>query len=172
MAGVAAGIPQKVVLVLRFCLPEVACRNDFRDRFARPQAGSIDVGERVFGNPFLLFAGIEDRRSIAAPDIVALAIARARVVDLEEELEELPIADARRIKNDLDRFGVVAMVAIGGVRDAAARVAGARRQDAVVTAKEVLHAPKATAGQNGTFFVHGGTFFVHGGTFFVHGGPF
>jgi hypothetical protein len=35
-----------------------------------------------------------------------LAIERAWVVNLEEELEDLPIADARRIKDYLDCFGV------------------------------------------------------------------
>jgi hypothetical protein len=35
-----------------------------------------------------------------------LAIARAWVVNLEEELEDLPIAYARRIKDYLDSFGV------------------------------------------------------------------
>ena len=78
-------------------------------------------------DPFLLFAGIEDRRAVAGAYIVALAIARARVMNLEEELEELSIAEACGIKNDLNRFGVVAMVAIGGVRHAAASVAGSRR---------------------------------------------
>src|SRR5258706_12617633 len=111
MAGVATWVPSEVVLLLWFCLPKVACRNDFGARLARPQAGSIDVSDRVFGNPFLLFTGMEDRRPIAGADVVALAITRARVVNLEEELEELPIADARGIKDDLDRFGVVAMIA-------------------------------------------------------------
>ena len=38
MAGVAAGIPLEVILMLGFGLPEVACRNDFRHDLARPQA--------------------------------------------------------------------------------------------------------------------------------------
>ena len=94
--------------MLGFGLPEVAGWNDFGNDLAGPQAGSIDVGDGVFGNPLLLVAGVEDRRSIAGPDVVALAIARARVVNLEEELENLPIADAGRIKDDLDCFGVSA----------------------------------------------------------------
>jgi hypothetical protein len=79
MAGVAIGISLEIILMLGFGLPEVACPNDFRNDLARPQACSIDVGDGVFGNPLLLVTGVEDRRSVARPDVVALAIARGRV---------------------------------------------------------------------------------------------
>src|SRR5260221_1062501 len=115
MAGVAARIAQEVVLVLGLCLPEVGCGEDLGDRLARPQAGNIDVGDGVFGDPLLLVAGVEDRRPIAAADVIALPVARAGVMNLEEEFEDLPIADARRIKSDLDSLGVLALVSIGGV---------------------------------------------------------
>src|SRR4051812_48144290 len=100
MAGVAAGIPLGIILMLGFGLPEVTRRNDFGHDLAWPQPGSIDVGDRVFGNPPLLIVGIEDRRSIAGADVVALAIARARVVDLEEEFEDPPKADAGGVEGD------------------------------------------------------------------------
>jgi hypothetical protein len=38
MAGVAVGISLVIILMLGFGLPEVACRNDFRNDLARPQA--------------------------------------------------------------------------------------------------------------------------------------
>ena len=38
MAGVAVGITLEIILMLGFGLPEVACRNDFRNDLARPQA--------------------------------------------------------------------------------------------------------------------------------------
>ena len=38
MAGVAVGISLEIILMLGFGLPEVACRNDFRNDLARPQA--------------------------------------------------------------------------------------------------------------------------------------
>jgi len=38
MAGVAVGILLEIILMLGFGLPEVACRNDFRNDLARPQA--------------------------------------------------------------------------------------------------------------------------------------
>ena len=63
--------------------------------FHWPERKILFVGDCVVGNPSLLIAGVENRGSIAGPDVVALAIARAWVVKLEEELEDLPIADAR-----------------------------------------------------------------------------
>ena len=36
MAGVAAGIALKIILMLGLCLPEIGCRFEFRYRFARP----------------------------------------------------------------------------------------------------------------------------------------
>jgi hypothetical protein len=68
--------------------------------------GSLSLAGRNGKCSPLLVAGVEDRRPIAGPDVVALAIARAWVVNLEEELEDLPVADARRIKDYLDYFGV------------------------------------------------------------------
>ncbi len=38
MAGVAVGISLEIILMLGFGLPEVACRNDFRNDLAWPQA--------------------------------------------------------------------------------------------------------------------------------------
>jgi hypothetical protein len=102
----------------------------------------------------LLFAGVEDRGAIAAAHVVALAIAGARVVDLEEELENLPIAHAGRIEDDLHCFGMPAMVAVRSVASGAAGVPHARRQNAVVAAQEVLHAPETAARKNRAFFAH------------------
>src|SRR5262245_24022366 len=154
MAGVAARISLEVILMLGFGLPELASRNGCGHNRAGPQASSIDVGGRVFRNPPLLIAGVEDRRPIAGPDVVALPIARACVVNLEEELKDLSIADAGRIKDDLDCFGVSVMIAVGSVRHVAARVADPGRQNAVVAADEVLHAPEAASGKNGAFLSH------------------
>ena len=38
MAGIAVEISLEIILMLGFGLPEVACRNDFRNNLARPQA--------------------------------------------------------------------------------------------------------------------------------------
>jgi hypothetical protein len=75
-------------------------------------------------------------------------------VDLEEELEDLAIADAGRVKDDLDGFGVPAMIAIGGVGGGTAGVPDPRRQNTVATANKVLHAPEAAAGENSALLGH------------------
>ena len=41
-------------------------------------------------------------------------------MDLEEELQDVAVADLVRIEQDLDRFRVGAMVAIGRIRNVAA----------------------------------------------------
>jgi hypothetical protein len=56
------------------------------------------------------------------------------VVNLEKELENLSIADADGIKDDLHCFGVSGMIAIGRVRVGAAGIADPGRQNAVVAA--------------------------------------
>src|SRR4029453_4931229 len=97
---------------------------------------------------------VEDRRSVARPNVVALAIACARVVNLEEELEDLAIADTSRIKDDLDCFRVSRMIAIRRMGVAPAGIAGACRQNSVVAANKILHAPEATSGKYSAFLSH------------------
>jgi hypothetical protein len=65
-------------------------RHDLGDDLAGPEPGGLDVGDRVLGHETLLVVDVEDRRAIARTDVVSLAIHRRRVVDLEEELEQLP----------------------------------------------------------------------------------
>src|SRR5664279_3728614 len=154
MAGIAIGKSLEVILMLRLGVPEVAGWKDLGNDLGGPKTCSIDVGNRIFGNPPLLVAGIENCRSIAGPDVVALAIARAGVVNLKEEFENLPIVDTGGIKDDLDGFGVGIMIAIGRMGPAAACVADPRRQNAVAAANEVLYAPEATASKNGAFIRH------------------
>src|SRR5438445_5530447 len=101
MAGITVGIFLQIILVLGLGFPEVTGRRDFGDRLAGPQAGSIDIGDGVFGDALLLVAGVVDRRTVAHPDIVALAVARRRIVDLEKALQQRAIADHRRQELDL-----------------------------------------------------------------------
>src|SRR5690606_18089404 len=134
--------------------PEIADRRNLGDGPAWPETGSIHVGDRVFGDLLLLFAGIEDRRAVAGAYIVALPVLRARVVDLEEEFQKVPVAGLLRVEDDLDRLGMGAMVTVGRVLDVAAAIADARRDHARKAADEILHAPEASTRQDGTFFAH------------------
>jgi hypothetical protein len=63
---------------------------------SRPQARGVDIGDGVLGDALLVGAGVVDRRSVTQTAIVALTVQRRRVMNLEEEFQELPISDARR----------------------------------------------------------------------------
>src|SRR5205809_3839624 len=102
VAGVAVGVALEVVLVLGLGLPEVAGRGDLRDDLAGPAAGCFDVRDRLLGDLPLLVVGVEDRRPIARPDVVALTVQRGRIMDLEEELEHVAVGGPFGIEDDLD----------------------------------------------------------------------
>src|SRR6185437_3918683 len=123
MAGVAVRVTLEIILMLRLGLPEIRNRRQFRHHLAGPQAGGLDVGDGVLGDLKLLQAGVENRRAVAGADVVALPVAGGGVVDLEEELQQVAKADDARIEHDLDRLGMVAVVAVGRVPDLAAGIA-------------------------------------------------
>jgi hypothetical protein len=85
------------------------------------------------------------------PDIVALPVLRGRIVDLEEELQDLAVADDLGVEDDLDPLGMGAVVAVGRVGDVAAGIAHAGRDDAGLVADQLLHPPETAARQNGAF---------------------
>src|SRR3954467_14552190 len=93
VAGVPVRVVLEVVLVLGLGLPEGDGLADLGHRFPGPQARGVDVGDRVLGDLALLVARIEDLGAVAGADVVALAILRRRVVDLEEELEDVSVGD-------------------------------------------------------------------------------
>jgi hypothetical protein len=104
-------------------LPERSGGRHLGDNLARPKAGSIDVGNGVFRDPLLLVAGMEDGRPVAGSPVVALAVQRRGVMNLEKELQQLSIADGLRLKGNLNGFRVVAVVAVRCVWHLAAGVA-------------------------------------------------
>src|SRR3954447_23153466 len=115
VAVVAARIALEVILVLRLGLPERDGLADLGHHLAGPQARGVDVGDRALGDLALFIARIEDLGAVAGADVVALAVLGRRVVDLEEELEDVPVGDALGVEDDLDRLGVTGMVSIGRV---------------------------------------------------------
>jgi hypothetical protein len=101
MVGVAARIAFEIVLVFRLGLPERPGRDDLGDGLAWPEVRSVDVGDGLFGHALLLVVEIVDGGAIARPTIVALAVSRRRIVDLEEKFQDLAIADLARVEHDL-----------------------------------------------------------------------
>src|SRR3954447_9438035 len=129
-------------------LPERPGWLDLGDDLAGQQPGGVDIRDRFARDPLLLGVEVVDRRAVAGADVVALAIPGRRVVDLEEELEDVAVGDLLGVEDDLDSFGMRAVVAIGRVGDVAAGVSDARRDDAGTLAQQVLHPPEAAARQD------------------------
>ena len=82
--------------------PERPGRRHLGNDLLRPEARRFNVGDRVVGHPALFLVEIEDRRAIARPDVVALAIQRRRIVDLEEEVPSRSRYDLLGVEDDLD----------------------------------------------------------------------
>jgi len=93
MAGIAFRNAFEIILMFRFRFPEIAGRRHFRHHLAGPQPGRVHIGNGVLGDAFLFVVRVEDGRAVTAAEIVALAVARGRVVDLEEEFQQSAIAD-------------------------------------------------------------------------------
>src|SRR5215218_7176301 len=148
VAGVPVRIPLEIVLMLGLSFPERPGRRHLGDDLPGPEARRFNVGDRFVGHPALFLVEIEDRRAIARPDVVALTVPRRRIVDLEEELQQVSIRDPHWVEDDLDRLGVRAVLAVRRVRDVAAAVAHPRRQNARSFPDEILHAPAAAAGKD------------------------
>src|SRR3954451_100235 len=145
MAGVAVRVALEVVLVLGLRLPEGDRLADLGYHRPGPKARCLDVGDRLLGDLALLLARVEDLGAVAGPDVVALAVLGRRVVDLEEELQDVPIGDPLGVEDDLDRLGVPRMVPVRRVLVLAARVSDPGGNDAVPLAEQVLDAPEAAA---------------------------
>ena len=113
----------------------------------RPEASTSAIVSSA--TRFCSSCRVEDRRAVAAAHVVALTVLGRRVVDLEEELQQVAVArSASGSKTISTRLGVVAVVAVGGVRGVAARVADAGRDHARAMADQLLRAPEAAAGED------------------------
>jgi hypothetical protein len=141
----------QVILMLGLRLPEGADGFHLRHDLARPKARCLHIRDRVERALPLRLVHIIDGGAVGHATIIALTVGRGRIVDLEEEFEDLAVADHRRIKDDLDPLGMGAVIAIGGIGDIAAGIAHPRRQDAGLVPDQFLHAPETAARQNGAF---------------------
>ena len=102
MAGVAARALLQIILVIGLGLPELADRLDLGHHFAIPQPRGIHIGDRILGDALLLLVDIIDARPVGEPTIIALAVQRRRIVDLEEEFQDVPVARHCRVEDNLD----------------------------------------------------------------------
>src|SRR5262249_35441458 len=144
----------QIILVLGFGFPEITCGRDLGCDLSRPKTGGIDVGDRILSDALLFLARVEDRRAIACPDVIALAVSRGWIVNLKKEFQHPAVAYLRGVEDNFDRFGMCAVVAIRRVRHVAAGVANARRNHTIMAANEILHSPEAAAGEHCAFPCH------------------
>src|SRR5215218_9050462 len=142
---VSVRIPLEVILMLGLGLPERPRRRHLRHDLSGPTARGFDVRDRLLRDVALVLVEVEDRRPIARPHVVSLTVQRRWVMNLEEELEQVTVGRLLGIEADLDRLRVRAVVAIGGIRDVAARVPDPCRQDAAALPDEGLHPPEAAS---------------------------
>src|SRR5918997_2302957 len=122
VAGIAERVALEIVLVLRLGLPEFAGGRDLRHNAAWPQAGGIDIVDCPQCLVTLRLGDVENLRAVRSSDIVALAIQRGWIVNLEEDLQNVTIADTCRVELDLYGLGVRSMVSIRRVWHVATRV--------------------------------------------------
>src|SRR5207237_3144032 len=107
VAGVAAGVLAQVILVVALGAVPLAGWLDARGDRPLPLARRVDARLHALGDLALLRRLRKDRRAVLRADVVALAIERGRVVELEEPvLEQLLIAQHRWVEGHADRLGV------------------------------------------------------------------
>jgi hypothetical protein len=128
-----------------------AGRSQLGDNLARPQPRGINISDGVFRDPLLLVAGIKDGRPVTRSLVVALAVQRRWIVDLEEKFQKRPITDGLRTEGNLNGFSVITVVAVGRVWHLTTGVADSGSNHARIPAQQILHTPKATAGKDCAF---------------------
>src|ERR1043165_2859901 len=149
--------PLQVILVIPLGRPESRAVDDLRRDRARPLL--LRALDGLLRRLALLLVMDEDRRAVLRADVVALAVLRRRVVQAEEEVEDVVVRDLLRIEHDLDRLRVpgaaLLHVFVARVLQRAAGVADARVDHAGQLADQLLDAQEAAAGERcrlGHFF--------------------
>src|SRR4029078_13636475 len=92
---------------------------------------------------------VEDLRAVAGADVVALAVLGRRVVDLEEDLQDVSIGDALGVEANLARLGVPGMVPLGRVVVLPTGVSDPGGDDSVAVTEQLLDTPEAASREDG-----------------------
>src|ERR1043165_6455674 len=95
--------PLQVILVIPLGRPESRAVDDLRRDRARPLL--LRALDGLLRRLALLLVMDEDRRAVLRADVVALPVRRRRVVQAEEEIEDVVVRDLRRIEHDLAALG-------------------------------------------------------------------
>lgn len=149
-------IARVIVLMIVLGRPVIAVeRHDLRDDRLAEHLLALELADHVERGIALRIRMREHDRPVLRADVVALPVQRGRIVRREEDLEDLAIADARRIERHVDDFRVArvafADVAIAGIARMAARVTRLHGRHAVDVEKHGLRAPEAASSQRSSF---------------------
>ena len=143
----------QIVLMVGLRIVEPLQRHDLGDDGAPEHARCLELGDVAVGHALLVGVGIEDGRTVLRAGIRPLPVQFRRVMrDGKEHLQELPVADARRVVENMHRLGMAgpaaAHLAIRGRIRIAAGVARHHPGDALDMLEHPLHSPEASAGQH------------------------
>src|SRR5690606_16075722 len=100
---------------------------------------------------------VEDSRTVLRPNVVALTVQRRRVVDGEEHIQQVAVADHARIERYLHRLGMSGITGayrpVSRIGDVTARIAGNHVLDALQLVVDRFQTPETTARQRRYFTV-------------------
>src|SRR6201999_4284677 len=103
----------------------------------------------------LLVVQIKNCRPITGPDVITLTILGGRIMDLEEEFQQCPVIGLVWVVGDFECLGVAGVIAVSGMRVAAAGVADPGGHNTMLLAEHFLHAPETATVKNGGLVVVG-----------------
>ncbi|CAD9218111.1 hypothetical protein BCEN4_1190029 [Burkholderia cenocepacia] len=149
-------VSRVIVLMIVLGRPVIAVeRHDLRDDRLAEHLFALELGNHVERRVALRIRMREHDRPVLRADVVALPVQRGRIVRREEDLEDLAIADARRIERHVDDFRVAGVafadVAIARVARMAARITRLNGRHAVDVEKHGLRAPETPASERRGF---------------------
>ena len=124
------------------------------DDWFGPATGGVDeVDHELGGGPF---GGrrVKDGRAIGVADVVALAIERGWIVNLEKEIEDSGMTGDVGVVSDLQCLGVTGVMLVSGVVITAAGVASFGVDNTWLRTKKFFEAPEAAASEDDNLFIH------------------
>src|SRR6266568_6817352 len=99
MACIAVWLALQIILMIPLGRPEFPVVDDLRRD--RPRPLLLCPLDRVLRRLALLVIVREDRGAVLRAGVVSLLVRRGRIVQAEEEVEDVVVRDLRRIEDDL-----------------------------------------------------------------------
>jgi hypothetical protein len=153
-----AAVFREILLVIFF--RAIKGRGGFdlgHDRTAETSA-FFECREFGFGRGFLFRRVVKNHGAILRTDIRPLAIASRRIVVTPEDIKERVIGDFRRIKSDLNDFGMAGFVAtnilVGRIFRLSSSIAGDGVFHSAGLSKDCLDPPETSRAKSGFLSAH------------------